>query len=304
MALPRALRWIPLFAALPLTAQAPRPAAEYLGLMNLRFYEASARFMLDGEQLLFPPGGNAGLALVVRQAGGAEVARLAVRLQPMGNFTTFARMLPAGGPGFLDVGKAGDYVLALQLGHESLTELPFTLTEAAGSDPYNPTRRYVREGPWSRLAVVTWPLDQPEGQVKAGWWMSTRELPAGGGRALATVHLLRNGAEVAASPSPVVPSQDDWQFLQSDLVSGGRPLTRGRLLAQPGEYRLEVRVGGAVVKAFPLRVQAGAAVAHPRSALDYQPHAGFLAARYVDVSRGSSSSWAQREVLWLERAGR
>ncbi|HYG80086.1 MAG TPA: hypothetical protein VD861_06845, partial [Pyrinomonadaceae bacterium] len=37
--------------------QTHQPAAEYLSLLNMRFYEADGGFLVDGVQLVFPPQG-------------------------------------------------------------------------------------------------------------------------------------------------------------------------------------------------------------------------------------------------------
>jgi hypothetical protein len=288
--------------------QARKPAAEYVSLLNLRFYEADGGFLVDGAQLVFPPQGVRGATFVLSKAGGGEVASVPLRVEPFGSFPAFALLVPDGTPGVVKVGQSGDFIMAIKVNGEAVTSLPFSMKEEAGADPFNPKRRFTREGPWRELAFMSVAVDGDNANVSFNWWMSLRELASAAGRQLCTVHLMQGGQEVATSNSPVVPSAHDWQFFTRELVeakSAGKPtrqyLTKQALAAKDGEFTVVVKVNGQPVKSYRMQVKGGQIQSLERSRLGYEPAADFVSPRMIDASSGSSSNYRMLEAFWLQK---
>jgi hypothetical protein len=291
--------------------QTHKPAAEYVSLLNMRFYEADGGFLVDGLQLVFPPQGVRRAAFVLSKAGGGEVASVPLRIEPFGNFPAFGLLVPDGNPGVVKLGQPGDFVITIKVNGEAVSALPFSMKEEKGTDPFNPTRRFTREGPWKDLGFVSNRVDDAEARVSFNWWTSLRELPAATGRTLLTVHVMRGGQEVASSNSPVVPSSHDWQFFRRELVeakSVGKPtrqyLTRASLAAKDGEVTFVVKANGQPVKSYRMQVKGGQPQSLDRSRLGYEPRADYIAPRMIDTSEGSSSDYRMLETYWLQRSAK
>lgn len=290
-------------AAAHASAQTYGPAVEYQSLMNLRFYEADAGFLVEHLQLVFPPQGLRKASFVVTKAGGAEVARVPLRFAPM-EFPAFGLLEPDGVPGVVRVGQPGDFQMSVVVDGRAVTTLPFSLREQTSTDPFNPGRRFVRDGPFKELAYFSAVPDDPAGEVHFNWWMSLRELP--GKDARVTIHLLVNGQEIAASRSPVVVSQHDWQFFRHAQLSvpaqpRQRWLTLADLTKKDGEVALVVKAGGQPVKSYRTRVAGGQLQRLPENALGSQPAASFISPRFVDMSAGSNSRYKMFEMYWVRK---
>jgi hypothetical protein len=303
-----ALTLLLLLAPAAARGQATRPAAEYLSLLNLRFYEADGGFLVDGLQLVFPPEGVRRATFVLSKAGGGEVASVPLRIEPLGAFPAFALLVPDGNPGVVKVGQSGDFVIAIKVNDEVVSALPFSMKEEKGADPFNPTRRFTREGPWKDLGFISNRVDDAEARVSFNWWTSLRELPAATGRTLLTVHVMRGGQEIASSNSPVVPSSNDWQFFKRELVEAktvGKPtrqyLTRASLAAQDGEFTVVVKANGQPVKSYRMQAKGGQLQSLDRSRLGYEPRADFISPRLIDTSSGSGSDFNMLEAYWLRK---
>lgn len=288
--------------------QEHKPAAEYLSLLNLRFYEADGGFLVDGLQLVFPPQGARRAAFVLSKAGGGEVASVPLRIEPFEKFPVFGLLVPDGNPGVVKVGQPGDFVITIKVNGEAVSALPFSMREEKGTDPFNPTRRFTREGPWKDLGFVSAKVDDPQARLSFNWWTSLRELPAATGRTLLTVHAMRGGQEIASSNSPVVPSSNDWQFFTRELVEAktvGKPtrqyLTRAALAANDGEVTFVVKANGQPVKSYRMQVKGGQLQSLDRSRLGYEPRTDFISPRMIDTSSGSSSDYHMLEAYWLRR---
>jgi hypothetical protein len=286
--------------------QTYQPAVEYQSLMNLRFYEADGGFLVEHLQLVFPPQGLKKAAFVITKAGGGEVARVPLRFAPM-EFPAFGLLEPDGVPGVVRVGQSGDFLMSVVLDGRAVTMLPFSLKEQTSSDPFNPGRRFVREGPFKDLAYFSVVPDDPAGEVQFNWWMSLRELPVGTRDARVTIHLLAGGQELAASRGPVVPSLNDWEFFQHRQLSvptlpRNHWLTLSDLTKKDGELTLVVKANGQPVKSYKTRVAGGQIQRLPQNALDSQPHASFISPRFVDMSAGSNSRYKMFEMYWVRRS--
>ncbi|HYP52317.1 MAG TPA: hypothetical protein VEQ42_02190 [Pyrinomonadaceae bacterium] len=300
-----------LVSASAASAQTHKPAAEYQSLLNLRFYEADGGFLVDGVQLVFPPQGVRRATFVLSKAGGGEVMSVPLRVEPFGSFPAFGRLVPDGNPGVVKVGQPGEFVITIKVNGEAVSALPFSMKEERGTDPFNPTRRFTREGLWRDLGFLSVRVDDAEARVSFNWWMSLRELAAGVSRPLCTIHVMQGGQEIATSNSAVVPSGPDWQFFTRELVeakSVGKPtrqyLTRAALTAKDGEYSVVVKVNGQPVKSYRLPVKGGQIQTLDRSRLGYEPSTDFIAPRMIDTSAGSSSRDQMLETYWLQKSAK
>ena len=197
-----------------------QPAIEYQSLMNMRYYENNGGFLIEDLQLVFPPANVGSAKLVITNQSGSVVDTLPLRYERM-EFPAFGRFRPASGNrGNVRVGRSGSFILSVVVDGQTITSMPFTLREESSSDPFNPGRRFVRDGPFGELAYFSVVPDDPNGEVTINWWMSLREIPGGSAKnARVTIHLLVNGKEIAASTGPVIPSLNDWEFTQHRQLS-------------------------------------------------------------------------------------
>src|SRR5688572_13600631 len=282
-------------------------AIEYESLMTMRFYEANGGFLVEGLEVVFPPAGNEPATFVVTKPGGEVVASVPLRLERLESFPAFALFRPAvGNPGNVRVGQSGDFVMAVKIGSETITALPFTLKEEVSGDPFKPGKSFVRDGAWKDLAFLSTITDEPDALLHFNWWMSTRELPAGMNRPKVTVHVLANGKEIAASRGPVVPDTVDWYFyerheLYMPTLPKNRWLTLADLVKQNGEIALVVKANGQTVKTYKTQVQGGQLQRLEQNRLGYEPHTSFISPRYVDTTDRSRSSFTMRDMYWLKK---
>jgi hypothetical protein len=284
------------------------PAIEHESLMTMRFYEATGGFLVEGLEVVFPPSGNDPATFMITKSSGEVVASVPLRIERLENFPAFALFRPAAGnPGNVRVAQSGDFVMAVKIGNETITRLPFTLKEQVNSDPFNPGKTFVREGPWRDLAFLSVLTDEPDAHLQFNWWMSTRELPAGMQRPKVTVHVLANGKEIAASRGPVVPDTVDWYFyerheLYMPTLPKNRWLTLADIVKLNGEIALVVKANGQPVKTYKTQVTGGQLQRLEQSRLGFAPRTSFISPRYVDTTDRSRSSYSMREMFWLKKS--
>lgn len=297
-----------LASATAVWAQSYPPAAEYLSLMELRFYETRGAFLVEGVELVFPPAGVRDATLVISRPSGEMVTSVPLRVEQMGNYPMFAMLKPNGVPGGADVGQSGEFVVSIRIGGKTVTELPFSMKRVDGSDPFNPQTEYLREGPWRELAFFSSRVDEPDSNLRFNWWMNLREMPAGVKNAHVSVHLMRGAKEIAASNSPVITSSNDWQYFHRELEEPSQPrkryLTLTELTKQDGELTIVLKANGQPFKTFRTRIVGGKLEGLPRNKLGFEPHTAFISPRYVDVSAGTTSRYQMREMYWLRKAGK
>src|SRR5207244_12430356 len=111
----------------------------------------------------------------------------------------------SGNPGNVRVGRSGNFQMSVIVDGQTITSLPFSLREENSADPFNPGKRFVRDGPFGELAYFSVVPDDPNGEVTFNWWMSLREIPGAPKDAKVTIHLLVNGQEYAANRRSVLP---------------------------------------------------------------------------------------------------
>jgi hypothetical protein len=285
------------------------PAVEYQSLLNVRYYEADAGFLVDGLQLLFPPRGGQKLAFVITSRSGEEVARVALRVEaPIRTFETFGRLLSTGGPGVIRLGRSGDFLMAVKVGDQTVTSLPFSIKEEKSQDPYNPKKRFLREGPWREMAYFSSPLDDPSTPIKFNWWMSLRELAPGAKNPLCTVHLMHAGQEIAATTGPVVPMLDDWQFYKKEMRMskslGGQFLTLASLTRKDGDLTIVLKANGQPVKSYRAQIRGGQLQRLARNQLEFEPHTDFISSRLIDLSADGGCEYCMLDLFWLKTPDR
>jgi hypothetical protein len=289
-----------------LRAQTYKPAIEYQSLMNMRYYENNGGFLVEDLLLVFPPPNISSAKLVVTDATGSVVDTLPLRYERM-EFPAFGRFRPeSGNPGNVRVARTGSFIMSVIVDGQTITALPFTLKEESSSDPFNPGKRFIRDGRFGELAYFSVAPDDPNGEVTFNWWMSLREIPGAAKNARVTIHLLVNGKEMAASAGPVIPTLTDWQFIQHRQLSvPGVPrnhwLTLADLTRTNGEVALVVKADGQSLKTYETRVSGGQLQRLPQNALAFEPHAGFVSPRFIDTSAGTNSRYKMCEMFWLRK---
>ncbi|HEX5709061.1 MAG TPA: hypothetical protein VFX96_17300 [Pyrinomonadaceae bacterium] len=287
--------------------QTYKPAIEYQSFMQLRFYENQGGFLVEDLEVVFPPAANQKATFVVARASGEVVARVPLRLEtPLASYTAFGMFKPDGVPGNAAVGEPGDYVLSVQIDGKPITTLPFSMKREQSSDPFNPTTTFVREGPWRDLAYFSNRPEVPDSHLEFNWWTSMRELPAGSGnRPLVTLHIMHGAQEIAATRSPVVVSQTDWQFFYQEFHFPAEKQVRWMTLAdltkRDGEYTVVAKVNGKPFKSYRAEVRGGQLQRHARNRLGFEPQTDFISPRLVDTSSRSTSSYAMRDTYWVTK---
>jgi hypothetical protein len=287
-----------------------KPAAEYQSLLNMRFYEANAGFLVENVQLVFPPAGNQSAELVISKLNGPGEWKVPLRHESYLQFPAFGNLVPAGGPGGIRIDQAGDFMMAVKLGDAVITQMPFSMKLEQGNDPFNPQKRYVREGPWRDVAFLAAPMDDSTPNITVNFWISVRELPAGMTNPKVNVHLLMGAQEIGVTRSPLVPGNIDWTFFTKELVtpSGLAPGSPHYLtladLKRDGDYTVVLKANGQAIKSYKFQVKGGVIQRADTSRLDYEPHASFIAPRFIDISAGSSSRYHMRDMFWLKRGAR
>ena len=283
------------------------PAIEYESLLTMRFYEATGGFLVEGLEVVFPPTGNEPATFVITKPGGEVVASVPLRLERLEGFPAFALFRPAAGnPGNVKVAQSGNFVMAVKLGNETITALPFSLKEETSGDPFKPGKTFVREGPWRDLAFLSTITDDPNALLHFNWWLSTRELPPGMQRPKVTVSVLVNGKEVAASRGPVVPDTVDWYFYERhELHMLATPkvrwLTLAELVKLNGEVAFVIKANGQPVKTYKTQIKGGQLQQLEQNRLGYEPRTSFISPRYVDTTDRSRSSFTMRDMFWLKK---
>jgi hypothetical protein len=273
----------------------------------MRFYEATGSFLVEGLEVVFPPGGNESATFLITKSTGEVVASVPLRLEKLEQFPAFALFRPAAGkPGNVRVEQSGNFVMAVKIGNETITTLPFSLKEEVSNDPFKPGKTFVRDGPWRDLGFLAVITEEADAHLQFNWWMSTRELPAGMTRPKVTVHVLANGKEIAASRGPVVPDTVDWYFYERHEMympsfPKNRWLTLAEVVKQNGEIAVVVKANGQPIKTFKTQVQGGQLQRLDRNRLDFEPHTSFISPRYVDTTDSSRSSYTMREMFWVTK---
>lgn len=283
-------------------AQARMPTAAMDSLLNMRFYEASGGFMIEGIEVAFAPADSDGWTLAIVDKDGNELASQPLRLESMPEFPAFAMLRPQG-PGMVKSPGEGDFVMQVRQGDAVVTALPFALKQQRSGDEFNEKSTWLREGAWSELGYLAVRDGEPDSHVTFNWWDSIRTMPSGAARANVTVHLMQGGKEVAASNPAVILSSPNWMFFSRELAltQGGEYLTKAALEKMDGAFTIEVRDGDKRIRSFAMRIKDGAMQALDHAKMTYPVHHEILLPRTVDTSSGSNSSYHLLDVSWVKK---
>jgi len=287
------------------SAQSYKPAIEYQFLMEMRFYENQGGFLVEDLEVVFPPSGRKATFVITRSNGGV-VTEVPLRLEtPLASYTAFGMFKPNAVSGLAPIGEPGDYVLSVHVDGQPITSMPFSMKREASNDPFNPKNTFVREGPWRDLAHFSVESDRPDSHVEFSWWTSLRELPPGTKNPMVTLHVLHGGQEIAATRSPIVPTQTDWQFLRQEFHFPAEKVVRWMTMAdltkRDGEYTVVAKVNGKPFKSYKAEVRGGQLQRHPRNAMNMEPHTAFISPRQVDTSSRTSSRYSMRDTYWIRK---
>ena len=275
-----------------------KPAVTYESLMNMRYYPARGGFAVETLVLVFPPPGNPPAEFIIRKASGDVVAKVPLAIGRWEQFPAFATLSPKGVPGMAEVGQAGDYVMAVKLGGEEITTMPFTLKLDASTDPFNPKKTFYREGPWSSMAYIAAAIGKPDEALRFCFWVSQQEIPgAKNKQQKLSLHVMRGAQEVATSSG--ILSWDDWTFLNPQLQESNRrgfwPFKLAMLT--DGNYTILYKVEGQTIRTFPFQVKGGQVQRMARSHLGYTPHTDFLSPRIIGTVNRDP---VMQEVFWIK----
>lgn len=285
-----------------------KPAIEYDSLLNMRFYEETGGFLVEGLEVVFPTAVSLPATFVITKPNGEVISSVPLRFEPLEKFPAFGVFRPApGNPGNVRVAQPGDFAMGVKLGNETITTLPFSLKLEVGNDPFNPSKKFVREGSWRDLAYFSVITDDANAMLHFNFWLSTRELPSDMNRPKVTLHLLANGKEIATSRAPAIPDTLDWYFYErKELIVESTPKQRWLALSdltkQDGEIVLMVKANGQTIKSYKTRVAGGRLQTLERNNLNTEPRTAFISPRFVDLTDRSRSDFTMRDMYWLKKS--
>lgn len=300
--------WLALIFAFPATGQPARPAVEYRSLLNVAFAESYGELLINNLHILFPPPGYDQAELTVSTVGGEEVARVHLRLDSYLSFPVFGRFVPEINPTQIKLTKPGDYVLTVKIANDAITRFPLTIGAEFADNPYDPPKRFWREGPWRDFAYLSLPTSNSGGNLRFNWWMSLRELPIGMTDPSITLHLLDNFREVGASRESFTLNEMDWQFFSSELEIKSKksvtvPLAMRHLVERDRIYLLVVKANGTPIKSFRLETKGGRLMRVEQCRIDFEPHEEFIAPRFIESLGESDSAFLVTDAYWVRRSG-
>lgn len=301
---------VTLLVAVPVSfAQPARPAVEYRSLLNVAFTEADGELLIGGLHIVFPPPGYEQAQLTVSTATGEEIASVPLRLDSYLSFPVFGRFVPETNPTAIKLTKPGDYVLTVKIVDETITRFPLTIGAEPTENPYDPPKRFWREGPWRDFGYLSLPVSNSAGNLRFNWWMSLRELPIGMTNPSITIHLLETFKEVGASREALRLETRDWKFFSAELAktkskkSGTEQLTMRDLVARDRVYLLIVKADGIPIKSFRLETKSGRLLRLEQCSIDFEPRAEFIAPRFIESPGESRSPFLVTDAYWVRRSG-
>ncbi len=283
-------------------AAAQRPAVDMASLLNIPFYRGDGGFDARDILLLFPPAG-ADVRLALTNPAGEILHDVPFEVRPADAAPVFAYLnvdSRYGDRRAFAPGEPGDYVLSVTVDGEAVGSVPFALSVERSADPFAPGATWTAVGPWQRLAYLAQPTERPDESIGFDYWVSSAEV--GGRTASLSLSLRRGGEEVARSRSNVRLSTAGLTFFQDhELAKPGDgvtlwPFTAADLAATDGRYDLVVLSSGTPIRTYVVTVEGGRIRPHPRSALDYEPRAGFLSPRLMKTGNNTHTV----DAWWLE----
>jgi len=139
--------------------------------------------------------------------------------------------------------------------------------------------------------------------------MSLRELPSELSNPEISLRLFENHKEIARSGERLTLDSVDWQFFASDLINintrsrNNQQLTLRDLVARDATYLLIVEADGKPIKSYSLEVNNRRLQRVEQSRFDYEPHADFIAPRFVETNGETEASALVTDAIWVRRSG-
>lgn len=297
------------FLAVPVVAQPARPAVEYRSLLNVAFAEADGDLLIGDLNIVFPPSGYEQAQLTVSTIAGEQVGSVSLRLESYLRFPVFGRFVPETNPTAIRLTKPGDYVLTVKIADDAITTFPITIGTEPNDNPYDPPKRFWREGPWRDFGYLSLPTSNSGANLRFNWWMSLRELPNGMAKPSITLHLIEDFKEIAASSEALTLNDLDWQFFSAELTkiktrkSGSGPLTMRDLVERDRVYLLIVKADGKPIKSFAVETKRGRMLRVEQCRIGFEPHAEFIAPRFIESRAESGSTHLVTDAYWVRRSG-
>ena len=279
---------------------APTPAVDYSSLLQTRFFPDRGMFDLGDVDLVFPPPTDGREAeFLVRTASGEIVSR-----QRLGwytdpgdpAFTTLNSVAGVAGDGENPV-QAGRYSLDVEVLGDLVGSVPFTVEQLSSGDAFNPVTTLRLEGPWRTHAYFSHETDRPDYILELNAWIRPDEVVENVRNDYESVEVSvrRDGREVAWGFSTVYTTRyTEWSFQSFHLYT---PESRDAFADRasrstnwtvedvtPGPYEVVLSTEAGPFRSFAIEGMTGGFVAHPRSAIDYEPRASFLTQRTPKLS--------------------
>ena len=255
----------------PLVAQANyRPTVQLTDLMGLRFFHTSGLFQFDGAQITFPKP-DASYTLVLRQAGasGATIYSTGLRLESVSGFPVFGWLAPLErGSDKFKLTAGGAYELAIRMGSQDLTVVPFQAEAIPSGDAFNPGTSFRLNGPWDQVAYLYAKDGDPNARLHAVGWVGDREFGATREDRWVTVQVSRGGA--AFCKSEVFVDAPHWSRYRFDLAKANNAqCTLADITKADGDYVLEFRNKVKLLRSFGFKVVGNKIQRIPRNTVEY-----------------------------------
>ncbi len=279
-----------------------QPAMDYHSMMNIRFYEQTGGFLIETLPIFFPPQDMNSVAFEIIDASGKSKLKSDVYVSKWQQFPIVDGIRPKGSAGNIKLGQAGSYVLRVTVAGKEITRIPFKMAAQNSGDPFNPKSTFTRQGPWSKLGFISANPERPDDAIAFNWWANTNEMPGGKGGKM-TAHILKSGKEIAESRGFFV-SKINWQSCSKSFRQSGTNFrnffTLANLMANDGSYEIVLKAGDKIIRTYTLTVSGGTVQHHPRSAMDYTPHADYITPKVIFNNTGSGSNNKMFDAYWVE----
>ena len=281
-------------------AQNYPPAMDYSAMLNIRFYENNGGFMIETLPLFFPPQDMNSVEFEVATSKGESKFKTGVYVNKWQQFPIVDGIRPQG-TGIVKLKQTGDFVFRVKVAGKEITRIPFKMSVQNSGDPFNPQSTYTKEGPWSTLGYFSVNPERPDDAISFHWWGRTGEMPGGKG-GMMTTHIMKSGKEIALSKGSFI-SKKSWQAASRKLKQSGSNsryfFTLANLTQNDGTYEIVLKAGDKIIRTYTATVSGGKLQQHPRSAMDYSPHADYITPKIIDRSSGSGSSYKMLDAYWV-----
>ncbi|KAA3616958.1 MAG: hypothetical protein D8M58_04830 [Calditrichaeota bacterium] len=282
-------------------AQNYAPAMDYSAMLNVRFYENSGGFMLETIPMFFPPQGMNKVEFEIATSNGQSKLKTGIYVNKWQQFPIVDGVRPQG-TGIIHLKQTGDFVLRVKVSGKEITRIPFKMSVQSSGDPFNPQSTYTKEGPWNKLGYFSVNPNRPDDAISFNWWTRIGEMPGAKGGKM-TVHILKSGKEIAESKAFYI-SKKSWQSCSKPLRQSGTSyrnfFTLANLTQTDGSYEIILKAGDKVVRKYTANVAGGKLQQHPRSAMDYSPHADYITPKIIDRSSGTASNYQMFDAYWVD----